>query len=105
MMTEKKQDIMGNILSGNDEEFTGKIRELDFLIYRNEDPEALPKKPSVPKMPDFKVSKKNVSVEVWDGKAKIKVKVAKGGRSNISMKKLVGIAVDAIIEELKKEGS
>lgn len=52
----------------------------------------------------WKISKDNVAVEIWEGKAKINVKVSPGTGPNISMKRIASIVVDAILEELKKEG-
>ena len=50
----------------------------------------------------WQASKENVSVQVWEGKAKIKVRVSPGEKT-ISMKRIADIAVNAILEELKKE--
>jgi hypothetical protein len=101
-MTEKK-DIMDSILGHDDQEFASRTRELDCLIYRNEDgmkKEELAGR----KEKSWKISKDNVSVEIWEGKAKINVKVSPGTGPNISMKRIASIVVDAILEELKEEG-
>lgn len=99
----KKKDIMDSILTGHDHEFENKTRELDCLIYRNGD--HLPEKQAAPKEKEsWKISKGNISVEIWEGKAKIKVKMSPKTSSQISMKRIASIAVDAILEELKKEG-
>jgi hypothetical protein len=42
-------------------------------------------------------------VEIWEGKAKIRIKVGDDDTSHISMRKLASIAVDAIMAELQKE--
>ena len=104
-MTEKK-DIMDSILGADDQEFAGKTRELDCLIYRN-DPEAdaagaseASASPS-----SWKVSKGPVTVETWEGKAKIKIKVASGAARHMSMKRIASIAVEAIMAEIEKERS
>ncbi|MCP3941354.1 MAG: hypothetical protein GY710_07710 [Desulfobacteraceae bacterium] len=98
----KKKDIMGSILGHNDEEFANKTRELDCLIYRTDDGKY---KKAVVRQTDesVKVSKDNVSVEIWEGKAKINVKISSGAGPGISMKRIASIVVDAILEELKKE--
>lgn len=99
----KKKDIMDSILNGHDEEFANRTRELDCLIYRND--EGVSEKKSTRKAKEsWKISKGNVSVEIWEGKAKIKVKMEPGTGPDISLKRLASIAVDAILEELKKEG-
>jgi hypothetical protein len=95
----KKNDIMFNILVGHGEEFSARVKELDCLIYKT-DPSA---KDDLPEEGAWHASKDNVSVQVWEGKAKIKVKVSPGKKGNISMKRIADIAVNAILEELKKE--
>jgi hypothetical protein len=95
----KKNDIMFNILVGHGEEFSARVKELDCLIYKT-DPSA---KADLPDAGAWQTSKDNVSVQVWEGKAKIKVKVSPGKKGNISMKRIADIAVNAILEELKKE--
>jgi hypothetical protein len=101
-MTEKK-DIMESILGDNDDGLANKSRELDCLIYRNENGTTDGKEVHQDEN-SWKISKDNVSVEIWEGKAKINVRVAPGTGSNISMKRIASIVVDAILDELKKEG-
>lgn len=98
----KKKDIMFNILVGHGEEFTARIKELDCLIYKN-DPNVEDDLPEDRNTKIWQASKDNVSVQVWEGKAKIKVKVSPGKKENISMKRIADIAMNAILEELKKE--
>ena len=98
----EKKDIMDSILGHDDQEFAGRTRGLDCLIYRcdggltQEDVTGSVERP-------WKISKDNVSVEIWEGKAKIKVRQSPGTGSKISMKRIASIVVDAILEELKKE--
>jgi len=102
-MTEKK-DIMDSILGAGDEEFAGHTRDLDCLIYRHEDPEPATTETPAPAS-SWKVSKGPVTVETWEGKAKIRIKVASGAASHLSMKRIASIAVDAIVAEIEKERS
>ena len=106
----KKDDIMNNILvgEGNESEICSKSRisELDCLIYKNDShvkDKLSDDSPDVSVGEIWQASRENVSVKVWDGKAKIKVKVSSGQKKNITMKRIAKIAVDAILEELKKE--
>jgi hypothetical protein len=99
----KKKDIMDHILAGNDEEVASRTRELDCLIYRS-DEQGQKKGLARKEEKSWEISKDNVSVEIWEGKAKIKVKLSQGTGHNISMKRIASITVDAILEELKKEG-
>lgn len=50
------------------------------------------------------VLKKNVSVLVWESKVRIKLNVSSGKNKQISMTRIAGVAVNAILEGLKKEG-
>ncbi len=100
-MNNKKLDIMDNILEDLGSDFVVPGQELDCLIYKSDN-----------KIKDevvenhgekiWQVSKDNVSVQVWEGRAKIKVKVSQE-KKDISMKQIAQIAVNAIVEELKKE--
>ena len=100
-MNYKKIDVMDTILEGLGNDFAAPVEELDCLIYRKD-----------AKIKDeilendgertWQASKDNVSVQVWEGKAKIKVKVSQG-KKTISMKQIAKIAVNAIVKELKKE--
>ncbi len=97
-----KKDIMDNILGGHGNDFAGRVGELDCLIYKN-DPEVKNELLEDSNKKIWQASKKNVSVQVWEDKAKIKVKVSPGKKESISMKRIANIAVNAILEELKKE--
>ena len=99
----KKKDVLDSILDADDTEFEGKTSELDCLIYRTkeQDEDSTVTEPTSPS--SWKATKGNVSVEIWEGKAKIKIKVGSASSGQVSMKKLASIAVDAIIAELEKE--
>ncbi|MCP3875620.1 MAG: hypothetical protein GY699_21005 [Desulfobacteraceae bacterium] len=93
---------MDNILGGQENELSTRIDELDCLIYKN-DPQVKNELLEDKGKRVWQTSKENVSVQVWEGKAKIKVKVSPKGKRNISMKRIANVAVHAILEELKKE--
>ncbi len=100
----KKKNVMDCLLGTDDKAFDGSAKELDCLIYRSGTDEAeqhsLPEQVSEPSWTSFR---ENVSVEIWEGKAKIRVKVGGNDTSHVSMRKLTSIAVDAIMAELQKE--
>jgi hypothetical protein len=102
----QKKDIMGKILACEDGEDDNLTRELDCLIYRSDpgDP-AEDESVSAPPSDSWKVSKDNVSVQVWETSGRIRLRVSLGKNRRISMKQIASIAVDAIIQELKKEES
>ena len=100
----KKKDVMESILGADDTEFEGETRELDCLIYKTEGPETEPPVTEPESPSSWKASKGNVSVEIWEAKAKIRIKVGGRDAAHVSMRKLASIAVDAIMAELEKEG-
>ena len=102
-MLDNKKDIMSSILEGRHaEEEENRIGTLDGLVYKSNG--AADGHPTKMNQGDgWQAEKDNVSVQVWEDKAKIKVKVSQGKTKKISMKRIASIAVDAILEELKKE--
>ncbi|MBW2653482.1 MAG: hypothetical protein JRC91_00730 [Deltaproteobacteria bacterium] len=98
----KKKDIIDNILTDLGEEFAARVEDLDRLVYRNglnlEDEIIEDRDDKI-----WRILKEDASVKVWEGGGKVRVKVSSRGRKNISMKKIVDIAVNAILAELKKE--
>ena len=101
-MNNKKKDIMENILGGYGDDLIDRVKELDCLIYKNgSNLESVKSEGQDKKI--WQASKENVSVQVWEDKAKIKVRVSPGKKESISMKRIAKIAVTAILEELKKE--
>jgi len=99
----KKKNVMDCLLSTDDKAFDGSAKELDCLIYRSSTDEAEHRLPEPVSKPVWISSRENVSVEIWEGKAKIRIKVGDDDTSHISMRKLASIAVDAIMAELQKE--
>ncbi|WDP89197.1 MAG: hypothetical protein HUN04_05420 [Desulfobacter sp.] len=102
----KKKDVIEEILDTDDKEFESDTRELDCLIYKASTLEELEGESGGKHPAKWKASVENVSVEIWESRAKIKVKVgSRGAATRVSMRKLANIAVDAIVAELKKEGA
>jgi len=99
---QKKKDIMDSILEGQCGETEDRVDQLNCLIYKN-DNAAEEIQPDDGDQKVWQASKDDVSVQVWEGKAKIKVKISPGRDKQISMKRIANIAVQAILEELKKE--
>lgn len=102
----QKKDIMGKILACDDGEDENLTRELDCLIYRSDPGDPAEDVPvSGPEGDSWKVTRDNVSVQVWENNGRIRLRVSLGKSRLISMKQIATIAVDAIIQELKKEDS
>nr|NJM03010.1 hypothetical protein [Desulfobacula sp.] len=98
----KKKDIMDSILVGHGDEFASRVEELNCLIYKNGH-ESMDETPEDREGRVWQASKDNVSVQVWEDKAKIRVKVSSLSKKTLSMKRIADVAVNAILEELKKE--
>lgn len=93
---------MTEILADGGKSSEDAAKELDCLIYRSFKDDG--EQPSEENGANFwEASKENISVQVWEEKAKIRVKVTPKIKGNISMKRIASIAVDAILKELKKE--
>jgi hypothetical protein len=99
----QKKDIMGKILSGDGGQDKNLTRELDCLIYRSESIDAENDGFTGPDTDSWKVIRDNVSVQVWEKEGRIRLRVSLGKSRPLSMKQIAGIAVDAILNELKKE--
>jgi hypothetical protein len=102
----QKKDIMGKILACDDGDDENLTRELDCLIYRSDPGDRSDDtSTSGPPTDSWKVTKDNVSVQVWESSGRIRLRLSLGKGRLISMKQIAGIAVDAIVKELKKEDS
>lgn len=98
----KKNNIMDHILVGHGDEFASRVEELNCLIYKS-GPESVDENPVDRESITWQASKDNVSVQIWESKAKIKVSVSSLNKKTISMKRIAEVAVNAILEELEKE--
>ena len=101
-----KKNIMDSLLVGQDADVEGRIEQLNCIIYKNDPDDGAIIEDELSELKEPKVwqaSKNDVSVKVWESKAKIKVKVSSGKYKHISLKRIANIAVDAILEELRKE--
>jgi len=100
MGDKKKKDVIDDLLSGKVEPSgTPGVEELDCLIYRSlsdisEDDLAAK---------TWEETRDNVTIQVWEKQAKIRVKMPPDTRAAVSMKRIADIALKAILKELKKE--
>ncbi len=103
MTGDKADDVMDSLLSTSDDGDHPALEELNCLIYRR--PEDLPTggEELDPDHPSWKTSHDNISVQIWESKANIRIKVSGESRKHISMNRIAEIAVQAIMDELKKE--
>ncbi|HAR34744.1 MAG TPA: hypothetical protein DCR95_11855 [Desulfobacter sp.] len=99
----KKKNVMDSLLCTDDKAFEGSTKELDCLIYRGSEDESKSDLPEPILNPSWTEFRGNVSVEIWEGKAKIRIKVSGDDNAHVSMRKLASIAVEAIMAELQKE--
>lgn len=99
MGNDKKKDVMDNLLSGKDDgEKFPEMDELNCLIYRSadDDVEAGLPEPEIDK--SWELSRDSVTIQVWESKAKIRIKVSREARGTISIDRIANIAMDAIVE-------
>jgi len=117
MEKNKKKDIFDDILEGSEEDSIPGIEDLTELLYRRGQPstEASTKKSvRVPKQKrkEIRPAKKkvtyyipeNIFVELGEAKAKIKVMVPKELKSQVSMSRIVELALSSIFRELGIKG-
>ena len=95
--------VMDSLLSTSDDGDHPALEELNCLIYRR--PEDVPAggDDADPDQPSWKATQDNISVQIWESKANIRIELIGASRKNISMNKIAEIAVQAIMDELKKE--
>ena len=103
MNTANSQDIMENLLTCGDTENLPVVEELNCLIYRNPDSQLKEKKPASQVDQIWTANKDKVTVQVWESRANIRIRVAQKSRRDVSMKSIADIAVNAIIDELRRE--
>ncbi|MEA1967166.1 MAG: hypothetical protein U9N77_02975 [Thermodesulfobacteriota bacterium] len=102
VMTKKKQkDIIDDLLSGKDQRISPEIKALDCLIYRRDSD--LPEDEQVKEECCYEKTRENVTVKVWEAQAKIRVRVSPETKSNLSIKRIADLVMEAILKELKKE--
>ena len=106
-------DIFDDLFKESPEESDPGLKGLQKLIYRKKrSSNATTVKQNVNQQaPEDRSAKKKVTyylsekvlVELFDAKAKIKVMVPRNTKSRVSMSRIVDYAVNAILEEFKKE--
>lgn len=103
MVAVKAQDVMDNLLSCEDGEQLPDVEELNCLIYRN--PDSIPANATTGNQVDqiWTASKDQVTVQVWESRANIRIRVSQESHQDISMKGIADIAVKAIIAELRRD--
>ena len=117
MAENKKNDIFGSILDGIEEDSAHGTDDLIELLYRRGRPsdEVLVKKsagiPQQKKKEKWPAKKKvtyyipeEVSVELSEAKAKIKVMVPTKLKAMVSMSRIVELALSSIFKELETKG-
>jgi hypothetical protein len=103
MVAVKAQDVMDNLLSCEAVESFPAAEKLDYLIYR--DPDKLSTEPPGENQCDqiWTASQDKVTVQIWESRANIRVRVSQKTHPDLCMKGIADIAVQAIIEELRRD--
>ena len=103
-MSENNDDVMGDLLSDSGDNSLPSVEELNCLIYRDpKDLAPVAASEPAPGTESWHSARDNVSVQIWESKANIKIRVTAESKKNLSMNRIADIAVKAILEELKKE--
>ena len=118
MVAVKTQDVMDKLLSCEAVEPLPETQMLNQLIYREdiypednyrednyrEDKVLLDGEEAGDRVDQiWTASNDKVTVQVWDSRAKICLKVSQQAHQNICMKSIADIAVKAILDELKRD--
>ena len=103
MVAVKAQDVMDKLLHCGATDPIPDSEVLDSLIYRN--PQSLEASASTGKQIDqiWTASRDKVTVQVWDTRANIRIRVAPDAHQDVCMKTIADIAVKAIIDELRRD--
>ncbi len=99
------RDIMGEILSADDEELREGNEALDYLIHQGVKPSpAADHPPGDDVESTWKISRHGLSVVVYEEQAKIRMRVALHGQGRrLALKEVAGIAAKAILRHLQQE--
>lgn len=103
MKTEDKSDVIHSILSGEDDAISPEAEALDYLIYRETPPSSERDQLETDNGGSAEMLKKNLAIEVWESKAKIRVRAAFGAKRSALTHRIAKVAMNAIIEDLRKE--
>ena len=98
----KVDDVMDSLLGTAVEDSIPGIDELNCLIYRNEEDIPTSMLNSQGGENTQLDEGENISVNVWESRAKIRIKVSPETKANVSIEGITTIAVNAITEELKR---
>lgn len=103
-MSDNKDDIMGDLLNDRGDNSLPSVEELNCLIYRDpKDLAPLADVAGAEPAKSWQSARENVTVQIWESRANIKIRVAAESKASLSMNRIADIAVKAILEELKKE--
>ncbi|MEH6824858.1 MAG: hypothetical protein V7629_13210 [Motiliproteus sp.] len=102
MSKEKIVDVMGMLLSEAIEDDIPEVEQLNWLIYSGAD-DIIESELNIPqKEPVWKTENESHTVHVWNTKGKIRIKVLSKCTTKVSIKHLAEVALNAMMEDLKK---
>ncbi len=101
--TQQHCDVMTAVLNDSSLSATAELDELNCLIYRTtedlkEEVERVSALENV-----WSAANGQVTVHVWESRAKIRIKVSRMAKTKLSMDRIAQIAVEAITDELNQE--
>jgi hypothetical protein len=103
MVAVKAQQVMDKLLHCAVDDTVADSEALNRLIYR--DPRNLQAHAGTGNHVDqiWTASRDKVSVQIWESRASIRIRVAPDTHKDVSMKAIADIAVKAIVEELRRD--
>ena len=99
MVAVKAQDVMDKLLNCEKSEQIPGSQALDCLIYRN--PDGADNSDQIDRI--WTVTRDKVTVQIWESRANIRIRVAPDSHPDISMKEIADIAAKAIVDELRRD--
>lgn len=105
MTRDREIDVMGSLLSDECDDDIAEVDQLNCLIYSAVDDPLAAEPKSSDSDPAWKTENDHLSVQVWETNGRIRIKVSPKPKTQISIKRLAEVALNAIMEDLKKDSS
>jgi hypothetical protein len=103
MVAVKAQDVMDQLLHCGATETVADSEALNSLIYRNPQEQQPPGSTGNHVDQIWTASRDKVTVQIWESRANIRIRVAPEVHQGVCMKSIADIAVKAIVDELRRD--
>ena len=102
MPRDKEVDVMGLLLSEEVEDDIQEVEQLNCLIYSDSDNVIESKSRAPQEEPIWKTENDRFTVQIWETKGNIRIKFLSKPKTKISLQHLANVALNAIMDDLKK---